>query len=135
MDSHTAFGSVSFQPTDRNQAALTLTLLLKTLLTPHPLPHRLLSSHHIASPWAMTGLVSQVRRERLFSQAGLDLQHPQALALCSDPQPQVSHLPLATPVGYDYDHSRHCHRSPSGPWRLTPKVAPGQRELVSGAEE
>lgn len=73
---------------------------------------------------------------RLFSQAGIsDLQHPQALALCSDPQPQVSHLPLATPAGYDYDHSCHCHPSPLGPWRLTPRVAPGQREQVSGAEE
>lgn len=76
--------SPPFSPLTRNQAGLTVAFLLKTLLTPHPLPHQL----HIARPWArssscgsseMTRLVSQVRREHLFSQVGLDLQYPQAL--------------------------------------------------------
>lgn len=71
----------------------------------------------------MARLVSQVRRERLFSQAGLDLQHPQELALRSDPQPQGSHLPLTTPAGCDYDHNHHCQgwSNPLDPRRLTPK--------------
>ena len=91
--------SPPFSPLTHNQAALTVAFLLKTFLTPHPLPHQLLSNHHIARPWArssscsgseMTRLVSQVRREHLFSQVGLDLQHPQALAPRSDPQPRVT---------------------------------------------
>ena len=124
--------SPPFSPLTRNQAGLTVAFLLKTLLTPHPLPHQL----HIARPWArssscgsseMTRLVSQVRREHLFSQVGLDLQHLQALAPRSDAPPQVSHLPPTTPVGCDYDHSHHHHSNPLDPWRLTPKAAPGQR--------